>query len=90
MTFRTQRVLPYPPHAVFEAFARAELLARWWGPNGFTSTFEVFEFQPGGRWKFVMHGPNGAQFLNESVFQELHAGSRLVIHHVLASVLTGL
>src|SRR5688572_18226776 len=80
--FRSERVLPYPPDAVFDAFARPELLAQWWGPAGFTNTFEIFEFRPGGRWKFVMHGPNGAQFPNESVFLELDAPSRVVIHHV--------
>jgi uncharacterized protein YndB with AHSA1/START domain len=66
--FRSHRVLPYPPRSVFEAFARPEVLARWWGPNGFTNTFEVFEFRPGGRWKFVMHGPEGSNHPNESVF----------------------
>jgi uncharacterized protein YndB with AHSA1/START domain len=82
MIFRSHRVLAYPPHAVFEAFARPELLAQWWGPEGFTNIFELFEFRPGGRWKLVMHGPNGAQFANESIFLELHTPSRLVIHHV--------
>ena len=70
-TCRTRRVLAYRPDAVFDAFARPELLAAWWGPDGFTNTFEVFEFRPGGRWKFVMHGPNNAHFPNESVFLEL-------------------
>jgi uncharacterized protein YndB with AHSA1/START domain len=82
-TFRTQRVLPYEPRVVFEAFARPELLAQWWGPNGFTNTFEVFEFRPGGRWKFVMHGPDGSDYPNENVFLELSAPSRVVIQHVL-------
>ena len=81
-TFRTYRVLPSQPPAVFEAFARPELLARWWGPRGFTNTFEICELRPGGRWKYVMHGPNGAQFQNESVFRELHEPSRIVIHHL--------
>lgn len=81
-TFRTQRVLPYPPQAVYDAFARPELLAQWWGPNGFTNTFEVFEFRPGGRWKFVMHGPNGVNYPNENVFLELHAPTKIVIQHV--------
>lgn len=80
-TFRTHRVLPYQPAAVFEAFARPELLSRWWGPAGFTNTFEVFEFEPGGRWKYVMHGPGGANYPNESVFLELHP-AKLVIQHV--------
>lgn len=51
--FSTRRILPDSPQQVFDAFAQAEVLARWWGPNGFTNTFELFEFKPGGRWKFV-------------------------------------
>ncbi len=76
--FRYHRVLSHPPQRVFEAFAKPELLARWWGPDGFTNTFEVFEFRVGGRWKFVMHGPNGSH-PNESVFLELKAPSAVVI-----------
>ena len=81
-TFRSQRVLPYPPQKVFDAFARPETLARWWGPIGFTNTFEVFEFKPGGRWKYMMHGPDGKNYPNESVFQKLEAPSALIIRHV--------
>ena len=80
--FRTDRLLAFPPDQVFEAFARPEVLAQWWGPAGFTNTFEVFDFTPGGKWKYVMHGPKGATFLNESVFLTLDAPSRIVIHHV--------
>ena len=80
--FRTHRVLPHEPRSVFEAFARPELLERWWGPAGFTNAFEVCEFRPGGRWKYVMHGPEGTKHPNESVFREVQAPSRLVIHHV--------
>lgn len=80
-TFRTQRVIPFPPPAVLNAFARGDLLAQWWGPDGFTNTFEVFEFRPGGRWKFVMHGPKGTHHPNESVFVEAGA-DRIVLQHV--------
>jgi uncharacterized protein YndB with AHSA1/START domain len=80
--FLSHRVLPFAPRDVFAAFARPEDLARWWGPSGFTNTFEVFEFRPGGRWKYVMHGPRNANFRNESVFVTVDAPSTLVIHHV--------
>jgi uncharacterized protein YndB with AHSA1/START domain len=81
-TFHHHRVVSYPPERIFEAFARPEVLAAWWGPRGFTSTFEVFEFRPGGRWKFFLHGPDGSNHPNEIIFRELDAPSTLVIHHV--------
>jgi len=58
----TERVLSATPREVFAAFSQPDRLARWWGPRDFTNTFEQFEFKPGGRWVFVMHGPNGANY----------------------------
>jgi uncharacterized protein YndB with AHSA1/START domain len=79
----TERVLSANPRKVFAAFENPDCLAQWWGPNGFTNTFQQFEFEPGGRWVFVMHGPNGANYANESVFQEIQPDSRIVIEHVV-------
>lgn len=79
--FRTERTLPYPALAVYEAFASAETLASWWGPDGFTNTFEIFEFAAGGRWKFVMHGPDGKHYPNTSVFVVLEPAEKIVIRH---------
>jgi uncharacterized protein YndB with AHSA1/START domain len=87
-TFRTSRVLPHGPAAVFAAFAEPGMLAAWWGPNGFTNEFEVVEFRPGGRWKFVMIGPDGARHPNESVFGEIEEPSRVVIRHMSAPQFT--
>jgi uncharacterized protein YndB with AHSA1/START domain len=81
-SFSTRRALAAPVEQVFAAFARPDLLARWWGPDGFTNTFEVFEFWPGGRWTFVMHGPNGSHHPNEIIFVQLDAPHTLVIQHV--------
>ena len=81
-TFRTSRLLPFAPEAVFGAFSDADLLARWWGPSGFTNRFERFEFEPGGRWIFVMKSPNGSIHPNESTFREIIAPPRVVIEHL--------
>ena len=78
----TERLLTYSPRQIFAAFEQPECLAEWWGPNGFRSTFEQFEFKPGGRWVFVMHGPNGGDYPNESVFREIQPDSKIVIGHV--------
>lgn len=80
--FNTSRDIPAPAAQVFAAIASPERLARWWGPAGFTNTFHVCEFTPGGRWSFTMHGPDGSNYPNESVFAEIEAPNRLVIQHV--------
>lgn len=83
-SFRTSRDIPAPVAQVFAALADPQRLARWWGPAGFTNTFHACEFLPGGRWSFTMHGPDGSDYPNESVFAEIEAPSRLVIQHVCA------
>jgi uncharacterized protein YndB with AHSA1/START domain len=85
---RTERLLPFSPRQIFAAFERPEQLARWWGPDGFTNTFERFEFTRGGRWVFVMHGPNGIDSPNENVFRELVPDSKVVIEHVVQPLFT--
>ena len=80
-TFLTERTLPFSPQAVYSAFATVDVLASWWGPEGFTNEFETFEFQIGGRWTFVMVGPDGARYPNQCVFAELDPASRVVIRH---------
>jgi uncharacterized protein YndB with AHSA1/START domain len=77
----TSRVLPYTATEIYGAFASADLLASWWGPDGFTNIFEVFEFKTGGRWKFVMHGPDGKSYPNQSIFKELIPDAKVVIYH---------
>lgn len=79
----TERLIPADPRRVFAAFEQPDRLARWWGPSGFTNTFQRFEFTTGGRWVFVMHGPNGASYPNESVFREIEPDTRIVIEHVV-------
>jgi uncharacterized protein YndB with AHSA1/START domain len=78
----TERVLSASPRGVFAAFEQPDRLAEWWGPSGFRNTFEQFEFTTGGRWTFVMHGPNGADYQNDSVFREIKPDTKIVIEHV--------
>jgi uncharacterized protein YndB with AHSA1/START domain len=83
--FRTHRVIPFIPWQIFEAFDRLEYLARWWGPDGFTNTFEVFEsIRPGSRWKFVMHGPDGSNHPHECVVLKMDYLHTIVIKQVSA------
>ena len=55
---------------------------RWWGPNGFTNTFESFDFHPGGQCEFVLHGPDGTNYPNLNEFVEIVPDRRVVVRHV--------
>ena len=76
------RVFDAPRERVFRAFSDPQVLARWWGPDGFTSTFQEFDFRPGGAWRFVMHGPDGADYRNASDFIEVVSPERIVLEHL--------
>lgn len=76
-----ERLIDAPRERVFRALADPVHLARWWGPNGFSSTFEQFEFRPGGHWRLVMHGPDGTDYPNDNRFSEIVVPERVVIEH---------
>ncbi len=80
--FHHSREFPVPPEAVFAAIQDPARLARWWGPEGFTNTFDTFEFREGGQWLFTMHGPDGANYPNESEFLEIIPNTLVRIKHV--------
>lgn len=79
-TFKTSCQIPATIEQVFAAF-QSERLARWWGPAGFTNTFNVCEFKKGGRWSFIMHGPDGKNYPNENIFDEVMAPNKVVVRH---------
>ena len=81
-TFSTSRLFAASPAALFAAIENPLRLARWWGPDGFSNRFEVFEFKTGGRWVFDMIGPDGTVYANESVFTTVETDRQVVIAHV--------
>ena len=75
------RVLDAPRALAFSAWTNPKHLAQWWGPNGFTTTTQAFEFRPGGIWRFVMHGPDGRDYQNRIIFDEIAPPERIVYRH---------
>ncbi len=80
--FRHSRDIPAHPESVFSAIQDPDRLARWWGPEGFTNTFHTFEFRQGGPWRFTMHGPDGADYPNQSEFLEIVPNAMVRIKHL--------
>jgi len=78
----TIRIFNAPREIVFSAWTNPELLKQWWGPKGFTNTFHGFDLRPGGNWKFIMHGPDGGNYHNESTFIEINEPERIILKHI--------
>lgn len=75
------RVFDAPRELVWEAWTNPARVANWWGPNGFTTTIEKMDVRPGGVWKHVMHGPDGTDYPNSSLFKEVVKPERIVFAH---------
>jgi uncharacterized protein YndB with AHSA1/START domain len=84
LIFQTTRLLEHPCEEVFAAFSDPNRLKMWWGPNGFSNAFEVFDFQQGGEWKFTMIGPDGSQYQNHSRFALINPTKEITIEHLNA------
>jgi len=75
------RVIEAPRELVFEAFTEVRHLARWWGPEGFTTSTRSFEFRVGGVWDFVMHGPDGTDYQEWITWTEIAQPERIAMLH---------
>lgn len=67
-TIECSRILHAPIELVYKAWSEPAHLKNWWGPSGFTNTFHEFDFRVGGKWKFIMHGPDRGNYVNECEF----------------------
>jgi uncharacterized protein YndB with AHSA1/START domain len=80
--FVHSRLIDATPEQVFSAFSQPERLARWWGPDGFFSTFQKFDLRSGGTWQFIMHGPDGTNYPNLNVFTSVEPPYRVEVEHM--------
>jgi len=81
-TVVTKRKFNVPVNTLYTAWVNPEHLQNWWGPNGFTNTFHEFDLCEGGLWRFTMHGPNGKNYQNESVFEKIILNECIVFEHI--------
>ncbi len=67
-----------PRELVFRAHTDPDLYARWLGPRGLTTTFEIFEPVSGGRWRFTQKDAEGNEYAFHGVNHEVKAPERLI------------
>lgn len=66
---------------VWQAFTDSDQVSQWWGPRGFSLTHHSKDLRPGGHWRYTMHGPDGTDYPNHTLYHEVVTGERLVYDH---------
>ena len=72
------RVFAAPRELVWKVWTRPEHIAKWWGPRGFDTAVRAMDLRPGGKWEYVMRGPDGAEYPVCGVFREVVPPERIV------------
>ena len=80
------RLFDAPRRLVFEAMTKPEHVKRWWGilDDRYSVPICEIDLRPGGRWRFVGHGPHGeAAFYG--VYREVAPPERVVFTEIFAA-----
>jgi uncharacterized protein YndB with AHSA1/START domain len=77
LSLELRRVLPAAPSVVFAAFADPAVLAKWWGPEGFTIPALEFDPRVGGSYRIEMQPPDGDAFHLIGEFREVDPPAHL-------------
>ncbi len=77
------RVFNAPRELVWKAWTDPKRLAQWWGPTHFTNPVCEVDARPGGKWRIVMRGPDGAEFPHGGEYIEVTPPSKLVMTNSL-------
>ena len=52
-----ERIFDAPREQVWKAFTDPEIIPRWWGKHGTTTTVVEMDVRPGGKWRYVNRDP---------------------------------
>ena len=72
------RIFDAPRNVVFQAWTEPGRAARWWGPQGFVTTYCDMDVRPGGAFRVCMCSPEGVDHWKRGVYREVVEPERLV------------
>ena len=75
------RIYDAPVKMVWDAWTDPKQVGLWWGPRGFTLTIHSMDVRTGGSWSYVMHGPDGVDYNNKTIYLEVEKYKRMVYDH---------
>jgi uncharacterized protein YndB with AHSA1/START domain len=85
---KISRLLNAPIKLVWEVWTDPKHIKNWWGPNGFINTVTKMDVRTGGEWDLTMHGPDGTDYKNKSIFKEVILHRKIVYEHVTSPKFT--
>lgn len=72
------RLIDAPRALVFKAWTQPEHVARWWGPQGYTTIGCNMDIRPGGEFRFGMRSPDGTDYWKRGAYREVVAPEQIV------------
>lgn len=75
---RMTRIFDAPRELVFKVCTDANAIPKWWGPAYLTTTVEMMDVRPGGKWRFIQKDPQGNVFGFNGEFREVVPPKRFV------------
>jgi uncharacterized protein YndB with AHSA1/START domain len=79
---RASRFFKAPRPLVYRMWTEPGHIDQWWGPRGFTTTIQQMDVREGGEWRFILHGPDGTDYPNHTLYEEIAPPERLVLKHL--------
>jgi uncharacterized protein YndB with AHSA1/START domain len=73
-----ERLIAAPPERLFELWTDPELLARWFGPDGYDIPSYALDVRPGGKWRTTMRSPEGKLHTVSGVYRVIDKPRRLI------------
>ncbi len=73
-----ERVFTAPRALVWKTWTEPERLMRWWGPKGFTAPVIKNDLRVGGKYLYLMRGPDGKDYWSAGVYREVIPMERIV------------
>jgi uncharacterized protein YndB with AHSA1/START domain len=77
-TLTVNHTYPAAREKVFNAWVNPEELKKWWGPEGYHTTIEEMEVEVNGKYKYLMHPPNGEARILTGTYLEIIPFEKLV------------
>ncbi|WP_349408953.1 SRPBCC domain-containing protein [Pseudalkalibacillus sp. SCS-8] len=72
------KVYPVKVDRMYKAWTNSEELAKWWGPEGYTTTVEKMNVKVDGEYKFIMTPPEGESKVLVGRYVEIVPNEKLV------------